>query len=232
MIDTIYIIIPTLNEEKNIYKIYNYIIKLELTKKLKVNFKIIFTDDNSTDNTRKIIQKLIKKNKNITLYTPNKRLGLGNALGLAIKNLKKGFAIFIDCDVLFSKKTIFNLIKNRKKNTMIVGSRYLRESTGNSSKLKILLGKILNFFLSILFKLKINDLTHSLRIFDLDKKLKFVNKRHPGFFLEISVNYAKTGNLEQLPIEYQDRIFGYSKIKLFPVVVSLIHSFFILLIKN
>lgn len=53
------IVIPILNEEKNL---------LNLVSQIKNNFKnilyeVIFVDDNSTDNSKKIITSIIKKNK-------------------------------------------------------------------------------------------------------------------------------------------------------------------------
>lgn len=53
------LIIPVLNEEKNISKIYSQI------KKIPIKLKILFIDDNSSDNTKNEIFKLRKKNKNI-----------------------------------------------------------------------------------------------------------------------------------------------------------------------
>ena len=76
MNSTLYIIVPTLNEEKNINKIYNFILSLKLKKRYQINYKIIFSDDKSSDGTRKIIKEIIKKNKNVKLVTPKKRLDL------------------------------------------------------------------------------------------------------------------------------------------------------------
>ena len=53
------VIIPTLNEEKNIYKLFKRI------NKTKVKLDILFIDDNSLDKTQSFIKELKKKNKNI-----------------------------------------------------------------------------------------------------------------------------------------------------------------------
>ena len=52
------VIIPTLNEEKNIYKIFNKI------KSTKIKLDILFIDDNSKDASQNIIKNL-KKNLNM-----------------------------------------------------------------------------------------------------------------------------------------------------------------------
>ena len=67
------IIIPVLNEEDNILLIYNKI------KKLKLNFDILFVDDNSKDLTREKILNLKKVKRNIFNLFRNKRKGIGSA---------------------------------------------------------------------------------------------------------------------------------------------------------
>ena len=49
------LIIPTLNEEKNIIKLFNSI------KKTQIKLNILFVDDNSSDQTQKLIIFLKKK---------------------------------------------------------------------------------------------------------------------------------------------------------------------------
>ena len=67
------IIIPTYNEKNNIKKLF-YKIKKNVKK-----FDLLFIDDNSPDNTKKEIKKLIKKNKNIKLIVRKKKMGIGSA---------------------------------------------------------------------------------------------------------------------------------------------------------
>ena len=218
------------NFHKN--KIYNFILSLKLKKRYQINYKIIFSDDKSSDSTRKIIKEIIKKNKNVKLVTPKKKLGLGHALNIGIKNLKQGYVIFIDSDVTITKSSFLNLVKNRKKNTMIVGSRYLKESRGNNFKTRIFLSKLMNYLFAKFFNTKIIDLTHSFRIFDLNVKLDSKNLKHPGYFLEISINYLKNGNLDEKPIIYSDRIYGSSKISLLSIIFSLTFSLYVLIFKK
>ena len=51
------IVIPTLNENKNISILFSNLLKLNL------KFDLLFIDDNSTDGTQKKIIELSKKNK-------------------------------------------------------------------------------------------------------------------------------------------------------------------------
>ena len=58
------LVIPVLNEEKNIKLLINLIKKNLKT----IKYEIIFIDDNSTDNSKKIIKEFEKKNKFIRYF--------------------------------------------------------------------------------------------------------------------------------------------------------------------
>ena len=77
------LIIPTLNEYRNISKIY---------KKIKKKHKlanILFIDDNSIDGSKDEITNLCKKDKKVDYIFRNKKLGIGSAHKLGIKFAKK-----------------------------------------------------------------------------------------------------------------------------------------------
>ncbi len=64
------LVIPILNEEKNIKLLINLI-----KKNLKIiKYEIILIDDNSTDNSEEIIKDLIKKNKFIRYFNRKKKI--------------------------------------------------------------------------------------------------------------------------------------------------------------
>ena len=67
------IIIPTLNEEKNITILHKKI------KKNKIKSDILFIDDNSSDNTRLEILSLKKKYSNIYFIFRGHKMGIGSA---------------------------------------------------------------------------------------------------------------------------------------------------------
>ena len=63
------IIIPVLNEEKNIFELYSKI------KKFTKNYiyEVIFIDDNSTDNSKKVLNKLQSKYKHFKFFIKKKK---------------------------------------------------------------------------------------------------------------------------------------------------------------
>jgi len=73
-------IIPTLNEEKNIEKIF---IKI---KKTKIKLDILFLDDNSDDGSNKEILDLRKKDKKVNYIFRKNKIGISLTNKDTIKN--------------------------------------------------------------------------------------------------------------------------------------------------
>ena len=73
-------IIPTLNEEKNIEKIF---IKI---KKTKIKLDILFVDDNSDDGSKKEILDLRKKDKKVNYIFRKNKIGISLTHKNTIKN--------------------------------------------------------------------------------------------------------------------------------------------------
>ena len=134
--DKITVIIPTFNEEENIKKAYDFIKKNEFINNSSLNINIIFSDDNSTDKTREIITELTKFDDKVNIYTPISKKGLGFALITATKTCyESDYIVFLDCDITITKKNLSELLNARKKNSMIIGSRYLKDSILRKKKL-------------------------------------------------------------------------------------------------
>ena len=118
------VIIPTLNEENNILKLYNKILKT------KTNLDILFIDDNSSDNTRLIIQKLSKKNKKIKFIFRNNKKGIGSAHKDAIKyayKKKYDLIITMDADGTHDPKYFKQMIKKAYTNDYVITSRFKKK---------------------------------------------------------------------------------------------------------
>jgi dolichol-phosphate mannosyltransferase len=121
------IVIPILNEEKNI----NILVKkLNIVLK-KNNFKkkeIIFVDDNSQDNTLKIIKKLQMKDKNLKLFIRKAKYpDLSKSCSLGFRKAKYKNILVMDGDLQHPPEYIKFLAKKFLKNEadVVVGSRNL-----------------------------------------------------------------------------------------------------------
>ena len=75
---------PGYNEEKNLNSLIDTV--RYISKKLKVRTELIYIDDNSSDNTRKILRNI--KFKNLKYIKNRKHLGFGGSVAVGIKPAK------------------------------------------------------------------------------------------------------------------------------------------------
>lgn len=76
---TISVVLPSYNEEGNIEQIYIEILKLFKSQLKEYNYEILFIDNDSKDNTRSIIRKICKKDKNAKAIFNAKNFGQFNS---------------------------------------------------------------------------------------------------------------------------------------------------------
>ena len=98
------IIIPCLNEEKNIEKIH-----IAIKKKFKEkSYEIIFVDDDSIDGTQKEILKLNKKENNVKYIFRKKDKDLSRAFIAGVNISKSKYIILMDCDLQHDPQILNN----------------------------------------------------------------------------------------------------------------------------
>ena len=89
--DLISIIMPLYNKEEFIKNTINSILEQTYT-----NFELIIVDDNSTDNSKEIIEKI--NDKRIKLIKLKENMGVSHARNVGIDNAKGKYITFIDAD--------------------------------------------------------------------------------------------------------------------------------------
>src|SRR3989344_4545809 len=120
------IVIPTYNERENIITLISTILKI--IKKSKINGEIIVVDDNSPDETWKLVEEFGKKHKNVRLILRGKRNGLGAALKNAYDEASGDIILSIDSDFSHDPRLIpkfYSKIRNDDFD-FVIGSRYIK----------------------------------------------------------------------------------------------------------
>jgi len=210
------IVIPTLNEHKNIGTIYKKIVNLYK----KAN--ILFIDDNSDDGSKNEILDLKKKDKRVNYIFRKKKLGIGSAHKLGIKIAKKKnyqFVCTMDCDGTHEPKNIRTMFKHIKRYNLIMTTRFKYKNSLRGWPLKrIIITKMRYYLVSLILGTKF-DSSGGFRLYDLNKiKLKdiFLAKDsnynflwESAFILEI-----KKYKIMEIPIILQKRSLGSSKMRL------------------
>ncbi len=179
------VFIPVCNEEKslefNIKKIY------EALKDTGKSFELIIVDDTSTDLTPAIAKKLAK-NKDIRYIRceggPSRRENLAQEF----KKAKAELIIYMDSDLAVDLKHLLELIYYSKKADIATGSRYMKESKIKRKFYRLIISKLYNAFLRILFNSKAQDHQCGFKAIkkkvalDLIKEMGYDKKLQRGWF--------------------------------------------------
>ena len=226
------IIIPTLNEHRNIGIIYKKIIKLYK----KAN--ILFIDDNSNDGSKDEILDLRKENKKVNYIFRKKKLGIGSAHKLGIKIAKKNnyqYVCTMDCDGTHDPKTIKIMFKNIKRYNLIMTTRFKYKNSISGWPLKrILITKMRYYLVSIILGTKF-DSSGGFRLYDL-KKIKirdiFLAKdNNYNFFWESAfILELKKYKITEIPIILPNRTLGSSKMRLTDIFYGIFYLLKIFLV--
>tara|TARA_B100001094_G_scaffold306382_1_gene337085 strand:- start:604 stop:1362 length:759 start_codon:yes stop_codon:yes gene_type:complete len=206
MINNISIVIPVLNEERNIINLITEI-KKNLEKKIK--YEIIIVDDGSSDNTHNVLLKYLKKNKKVLVFKHKKNYGQSVSLRTGIMQTSSNYIVTLDGDGQNDPRDILKLLKNfetDKEFMMVIGNRVKRIDNFARRLASRSAFKIRKFIL----KDETPDTGCAIKVFKKEDFLKLPFFNHIHRFLPFLFNSFK-GKVISIQVNHRARINGYSK---------------------
>ena len=239
------VILPTFNEAGHIERLIKDISNIFFN--LSIKHEIIVVDDQSTDGTIEIVQKLRNSYKNINIHVrENKKNSLVESLQLGIDISKYKKIIWLDADFSHPPNYINDFIKINNSNNfdVIVCSRFLKDSLRYYDKDKVKpknidrLSHTLNKICQILINKDFKDYTSGYICIDKDSLKNKKLKGYYGDYFILLITYLISENKKICEIPYieEDRASGISKttgdkidffIKCFFYLFCILKSFFI-----
>ena len=154
--DKLNIVVPCYNESDMLEKFYSEIKKV-INELKNVEFRIIFVDDGSKDNTLEIIKKLSSEDEKVKYISFSRNFGKEAAIYAGLEACKKigGFGVLLDADLQDPPNLILKMFDEIKNNDfdMVVARRISR--TGESKLRSFLSDKfydVMNNFSSVKIK--------------------------------------------------------------------------------
>ena len=214
-IKAISIVVPTLNEEKNVN---NLVTRIDhVCHRLLVNYEIIFIDDHSSDNTVANLRKLAKKYP-IRVCLKKGQPGKAQSLLEGFKLAKFGLIAMIDADLQYPPEAIvemFQLIKSNQCD-IVVANR----TEQNTPWIRQIANKAFrSIFAKYLHNLSV-DVQSGLKLFrkEIIDRLE-MNPSPWTFDLEFLIQARHAGyRIGSVNIFFSDRLAGDSKVKFFKTV--------------
>lgn len=209
------VVIPTYNEKENIAALLHKLFSL------KTDMNVIVIDDNSPDETWKIVEELMPEYKNLYIERRSGKLGLGTAYkaGFAF-GLQNNFdcIVTMDADSSHNPEAILLFLKEIHKADVVIGSRYTSGGgIRNWSLFRHILSKGANLFARITLGFTIKDCTSGYRCYKTKvlETIDLKNIRTSGYSFLVEILFAiKNAGFEikETPIVFEDRQLGKSKI--------------------
>jgi len=149
MINSISIVIPILNEKKNITKLCE-----ELKKKLtNIKYEVIFVDDKSTDGSLNVLKKMKSKDKRFNYLIHKGNNDLTQSCFQGIQKSKNSLIVIMDGDLQHNPvyiKTLLNKII-KSSSDLVIGSRDFTKLDAHSiSRTRVFFSKFLIFLLKLI----------------------------------------------------------------------------------
>ncbi len=224
--NTTIIVIPTLNEYENVEILLDEFVKLDVD--------VVFIDDNSTDGTDQTIENNIYFDKKFYLIKRKSKLGYASAciegINFGINN-KYETIVQMDADLSHSITDLKNLLNTSHKSDVTIGSRYVEGgSIVGWGPFRKYLSYIANLTCRKLLRIEISDFTSGFRVYDTKVfyEINLMNITAEGYSFLVEVIYKiylKNFSISEVPILFNDRKYGSSKLDkkvIFESIINLI----------
>jgi dolichol-phosphate mannosyltransferase len=185
------IVIAGYNEEniveKNLALICDYMRSLEND----FRWEIVFVNDGSKDNTRKIVDEFCKKNENVSAFHHKVNMYLGNALKTGFDNCKGDYIVTIDLDLSYCldhiKMMLDKLIETDAD--VVLASPYMKGGrVTNVPFMRALMSRVVNRLLAFTSYEKIHTFTGMVRAYK-GSFLRYMNLKARDFEINPEIIY-------------------------------------------
>ncbi len=166
-------------------------------------------------------------------YYNQEEPGFGGAYRKGISVIKGDKMLVLDSDGSHDPKYIPDMYRKFVEGyDVVIGSRYTKGGSTSDAKSSQVMSAMLNFAFRLFLGIKAKDMSTNFRIYDTatfkDIKLKCVNYDVlEEILLEMKLKKGKAGfKIAEIPIAFTKRIYGQSKRRLIPFIISYIGTLF------
>jgi apolipoprotein N-acyltransferase len=222
------VVLPTYNERETIGEVLHRI--LVACREAGSPVRIVVVDDASPDGTREIVSRLAEQDPRVTLIERPGKRGLAGAYREGFRRVlgeNHDLIVEMDADLSHRPEDLPRLLGAAAKHHLVIGSRYVTGgSVRNWSLLRRMLSRGGNLYVRLLLGLPVADGTAGFRVYRSDAlgELLVAPLRSEGYGFQIELAYRawRLGmSIGEVPITFEDRRFGRSKMSRAIVVEAL-----------
>lgn len=211
------IVIPAYNEEDCIEQTIQLI--SQFLEREKIVYEVLVVNDNSRDHTETVLQKISTQNSKVNYinnYYPN---GFGFAVRCGLENFQGDAVMIVMADGSDAPQDIVNYYyKLLEGYDCVFGSRFIKGGKIIDYPVhKLVVNRLANLFVQILFGLKYNDTTNAFKAYtrEVVNGVYPLISHHFNLTVEIPLKAIIRGySHTTVPISWRNRTTGISKLKL------------------
>ncbi|MFH1223656.1 MAG: polyprenol monophosphomannose synthase [Pseudomonadota bacterium] len=209
------VVLPVINEKENLEKMLP-----ELLAYIKDKGSVLCIDDNSTDGTDKMFERLVKENPNVYYIRNNKKIGLGDAYKIGADfAIRNGYEWMqqMDSDLSHRVQDLKNFDAVMDSSDLIIGSRYVKGGgILNWPLSRRILSRGGSIYARMILGCPVNDLTGGFNRTRTKvlKEINFNDIKSKGYAFQIELKYRahkKGFRIKEVPIIFTDRTVGQTK---------------------
>jgi len=183
--------------------------------------EIVVVDDNSPDGTANLVRRLGDHYGNISLLVRPAKLGPGSAFADGYKLARGEIVIGMDTDFSHDPSDIPRFISKISEGfDVVLASRYIKGGRYKVSSLQTLkksvASRLGNVLIRIISRVPMHDFTTAYRAMRREVISRVdVKSKGNSFFMEFVIKAYRSGyRMTEIPINFNDRVTGESKLKL------------------
>ncbi|MGD9819281.1 MAG: glycosyltransferase [Desulfomonilaceae bacterium] len=201
------IVLATYNEKENILDTINSIFE-----NVKDSVEVIVVDDDSADETWKIVEEL--KDPRVVVIRRVDTRGLASAFNRGIIESRGEIVGWMDADMCMPPALLPEMIEKLSEYDIVVGSRYAEGGIDDRAALRVISSKLINGLAGLVLGYGIKDYDSGFvvlrrSVFD---KVSIIPTGYGAYFMEFLYTCRKKGlTVYELPYVFRDRSKGVSK---------------------
>jgi apolipoprotein N-acyltransferase len=222
------VVLPTYNERETIEEVIDRVLATG------EGVEVMVVDDSSPDGTGDLVRKLADRDHRVTLIDRPEKGGLASAyLDGFVLAIAEGYDVIVemDADLSHGPEELGRLLEGARRHHLVIGSRYVRGgSIRNWSLFRRALSRGGNLYVRLLLGVPVADSTSGYRAYRWEALRELITHqlRSEGYGFQIELAYRawrRGMSVGEVPISFEERRHGHSKISRAIVVEALWHVF-------
>ena len=211
------IVLPARNEEGCIASTVKHL-HLELSLQ-NVPHEIIVVDDHSTDGTWELLQKVASENSNLRPVQNLGEPGFGRAIAFGLGQMRGDAAVIMMADESDDCRDVVRYWQKLNEGwDCVFGSRFMKGGgVIDYPRVKLFVNRLANRFLSVLFRMKLNDTTNAFKAYrkTVIEGCQPLISPHFNLTVELPLKAIVRGySWMVIPITWRNRRTGEAKLKI------------------